>query len=69
MGIDFLDISQAQLKRWARLTDAKVRQEEGIFLAEGIKVIEELFASDWQTNAVLVLPGKNKNWKKLLRRK
>ena len=66
MGIDFLDISQAQLKRWARLTDAKVRQEEGIFLAEGIKVIEELFASDWQTNAVLVLPEKNKNWKKLL---
>ena len=66
MGIDFLDISQAQLKRWARLTDAKVRQEEGIFLAEGIKVIEELFVSDWQTKVILVLPEKNKNWEKLL---
>ncbi len=66
MGIDFLDISQTQLKRWARLTDAKVRQEEGIFIAEGIKVMEELFASDWQTKAVLVLPEKNKNWGKLL---
>jgi len=66
MGIDFLDISQAQLKRWARLTDAKVRQEEGIFIAEGIKVIEELFVSDWQTKAILVLPEKNKNWEKLL---
>lgn len=66
MGIDFLDISQAQLKRWARLTDAKVRQEEGIFIAEGIKVMEELFASDWQTKAILVLPEKNKNWEKLL---
>jgi TrmH family RNA methyltransferase len=68
MKIDFLDTSQAQLKRWVRLTDAKVRQEEGIFLAEGIKVIEELFASDWQTKAILVLPDKNKNWEKLLPR-
>lgn len=66
MGIDFLDISQAQLKRWARLTDAKVRQEEGIFIAEGIKVIDELFVSDWQIKAILVLPEKNKNWEKLL---
>jgi TrmH family RNA methyltransferase len=66
MGIDFLDISQAQLKRWARLTDAKVRQEEGIFIAEGIKVMEELFVSDWQTKAILVLPEKNKTWEKLL---
>ncbi len=66
MGIDFLDISQAQLKRWAKLTDAKVRQEEGIFLAEGIKVIEELFVSDWQAKAILVLTEKNKNWEKLL---
>lgn len=68
MGIDFLDISQAQLKRWARLTDTKVRQEEGIFLAEGIKVIEELFVSDWQAKAILVLTEKNKNWEKILER-
>jgi TrmH family RNA methyltransferase len=63
MKIDYPDISQAQLKKWARLTDAKVRQEEGIFLAEGIKVVEELLASDWQTKAILVLPEKIKYWK------
>jgi TrmH family RNA methyltransferase len=66
MGISFLDISQAQLKKWARLADAKVRQAEGMFLAEGVKVIEELFVSDWQINAILVLSEKNKNWEKLL---
>lgn len=68
MGINFLDISQAQLKKWARLTDAKVRQEERFFLAEGVKVIEELFASNWQIQAILVLPEKSKNWEKLLAR-
>ena len=66
MKIDYPDISQAQLKKWARLADAKVRQEEGIFLAEGIKVVEELLASDWQTKAILVLPEKNSQWEKLL---
>ena len=65
MKTDILNISQSQLKKWARLTDAKVRQEEGIFIAEGIKVIEELFVSNWQTKAILVLPEKNKNWEKL----
>jgi TrmH family RNA methyltransferase len=45
-----------------------VRQEEGIFIAEGIKVMEELLVSDWQTKAILVLPEKNKNWEKLLPR-
>ncbi len=58
MGIDFLNISQAQLKKWARLADAKVRQEEGIFLAEGIKVVEELLTSTWQAKALLIMPEK-----------
>jgi hypothetical protein len=39
MKADFLDISQAQLKRWARLDDNKFRQGEGIFLSEGVKVV------------------------------
>jgi TrmH family RNA methyltransferase len=58
--------SQNQLKRWARLTDSKARHAEGIFLAEGVKVVEELLSSDWQTEAILVLPEKIKHWKYLL---
>ena len=62
---EFLNISQAQLKKWARLDDAKARQEEGIFLAEGVKVVEELLSSDWQIKALLIMPEKIKYWEKL----
>jgi RNA methyltransferase, TrmH family len=65
MMADFLNISQTQLKRWARLDDVKIRQEEGIFLAEGVKVVEELLISDWQIQAFLVIPEKIKYWEKL----
>lgn len=66
MQTEFSSASQAQLKKWARLTDSKVRQKEGIFLAEGVKVVEELLSSDWQIEAVLVLPEKIKYWEKLV---
>jgi TrmH family RNA methyltransferase len=66
MKTEFLNISQAQLRRWARLDDNKFRHEEGIFLAEGVKVVEELLSSDWQTDAILVLPEKIKYWEKLV---
>jgi len=62
---DFLNISQTQLKRWARLADAKARKEEGTFLAEGVKVVEELLASDWNVDALLIMPEKVKYWEKL----
>ena len=62
---EFLNISQAQLKKWAKLDDAKVRQEEGIFIAEGVKVVEELLSSDWQIKALLIMPEKIKYWEKL----
>ena len=55
---EFLNISQAQLKRWARLNDAKARQEENLFLTEGVKVVEELLASNWQIKALLIMPEK-----------
>lgn len=61
----FLTPSQIQLKKWARLDDAKVRREEGVFLAEGVKVVEELLKSDWQIKALLVMPEKIKFWQKL----
>ena len=62
MKVEILNISQAQLKRWARLDDSKFRHAEGIFLAEGVKVIDELLSSDWQIEAFLVLPEKIKYW-------
>ena len=65
MKLSYQDISQAQLKKWTRLNDAKVRQEENIFLAEGVKVVEELLASDWEVNALLIMPDKIKYWEKL----
>jgi RNA methyltransferase, TrmH family len=66
MKTESLNISQAQLKRWARLDDNKFRHAEGIFLAEGVKVVEELLSSDWQIEAILVLPEKIKYWEKLV---
>jgi RNA methyltransferase, TrmH family len=65
MQTEFLNASQAQLKRWARLNDAKARQEENLFLAEGVKVVEELLVSDWQIKELLVMPEKIKHWDKL----
>lgn len=58
--------SQNQLKQWARLAEAKYRREDGLFLAEGVKVVEELLKSDWQTEAILVLPEKSLYWEKIL---
>jgi RNA methyltransferase, TrmH family len=62
----FSDISLAQLKRWARLDDAKFRRAEGRFLAEGVKVIAELLSSDWPVEAILVLTEKIKYWERLV---
>ena len=56
----YRDISAPQLKKWARLDDAKARREEGIFLAEGVKVVEELRAGDWEVRALLIMPDKIK---------
>lgn len=61
----FLTPSQIQLKKWAKLDDGKVRQEEGMFLAEGVKVVEELLKSGWSIKALLVMPEKIKFWQKL----
>jgi TrmH family RNA methyltransferase len=65
MQTEFPNASQTQLKRWARLADSKARQEEGLFLAEGVKVVEELLASDRQIKALLMIPEKIKYWEDL----
>jgi TrmH family RNA methyltransferase len=58
MQSDFPDVSQNQLKKWSKLAEVKYRREYGLFLAEGAKVVEELLKSEWQVEAVLVLPEK-----------
>ena len=66
MQSDFPNISQNQLKKWSKLADVKFRREEGLLLVEGAKVVEELLKSDWQIEAVLVLPGKISHWERLI---
>ncbi|MFO7569378.1 MAG: TrmH family RNA methyltransferase, partial [Smithellaceae bacterium] len=66
MQTAFATASQNQLKQWARLTYAKFRLEDALFLAEGVKVVEELFKSDWRPEALLVLPEKAAFWEKLI---
>jgi RNA methyltransferase, TrmH family len=65
MQTEFPNASQTQLKKWAKLADTKARQEEGLFLAEGVKVVEELLASDWQIKALLIMPEKIQYWEGL----
>jgi TrmH family RNA methyltransferase len=46
--------SKAQLKRWEKLTMEKYRRREGLFLAEGGKVVGELLRSGRPAEAILV---------------
>jgi TrmH family RNA methyltransferase len=46
--------SGSQLKRWEKLTTEKHRRREGLFLAEGGKVVGELLRSGRPVEAVLV---------------
>ncbi len=66
MPADFPHASQNQLKRWARLAQAKFRREDGLFVAEGVKVVQELLKSDWQAEAILVLPEKSGFWDNMI---
>jgi RNA methyltransferase, TrmH family len=66
METNFSIPSQAQIKKWTRLTDNKFRREEGLFLAEGVKVVAELLSSRWQIEAILLLPEKRKYWEKII---
>ncbi len=66
MQTDFPNASQNQLKKWARLTEVKFRRKDGLFLAEGVKVVGELLKSDWSVEAILVLPEKISYWEKLI---
>lgn len=49
---------KSQLKLWEKLGQIKYRHQEGLFLAEGLKVVRELLKSDWETRAILVMEKK-----------
>lgn len=66
MEANFSIPSQARIKKWTRLNDNKFRREERLFAAEGVKVVEELLSSAWQTQAILLLPEKIKYWEKII---
>ena len=53
---------RSQLKLWKKLSQAKYRHEEGLFLAEGYKVIQGLLDSEWKTRAILVSEKKISHW-------
>jgi TrmH family RNA methyltransferase len=53
---------RSQLKLWKKLSQVKYRHEEGLFLAEGYKVVQGLLDSEWKTRAILVLEKKNLHW-------
>jgi TrmH family RNA methyltransferase len=50
---------------WEKLRLAKFRQQEGFFLAEGLKVVQELLKSNWEIQAILVMEEKQQ-WRELL---
>ena len=50
--------SKSQLKLWMSLEQARVRKQENLFLAEGVKVVKELLQSAWKARALLILSGK-----------
>ena len=54
--------SQAQIKLWGKLDRSKVRRREGLCLAEGFKVVQELLRSPWKVEAILVMDEKKGLW-------
>jgi TrmH family RNA methyltransferase len=46
---------RSQLALWQKLGQTKYRHQEGLFLAEGLKVVQELLKSDWETRAILIM--------------
>jgi TrmH family RNA methyltransferase len=57
---------KAQLKRWGKLTIEKYRRREGLFLAEGGKVVGELLRSGRRVEALLVCEENTGQWETLL---
>jgi TrmH family RNA methyltransferase len=59
---------KAQLRRWEKLTMEKHRRREGLFLAEGAKIVGELLRSGRPVEALLVRGEEAGKWEGLLAR-
>ncbi len=57
---------KAQVKGWGKLTQEKYRRREGLFLAEGGKVVGELLRSGRALEALLVREENRDRWEALL---
>lgn len=51
---DLPELSRTSLRRLAQLQQKKFRQEQGLFLAEGRKIVEEALASQWPIRQIVV---------------
>ena len=60
--------SRSQLKQWKKLSMAKYRRREGLFLAEGGKVVAELLGSGRPVETRLVSEESAGRWQGLLDR-
>jgi RNA methyltransferase, TrmH family len=58
--------SKTQLKQWKKLSLAKYRRREGLFLAEGGKVVAELLGSGRPVQTLLVSDASAEKWQRLL---
>ena len=58
--------SRSQLKQWKKLSMGKYRRREGLFLAEGGKVVAELLRSGWPVETLLVSGESAGRWQDLL---
>lgn len=66
MEAEYRDISLNQLKKWAGLAETRGRRGEGLFIAEGVKVVDELLKSGRPVEAFLVMPEKKPYWEKVV---
>jgi RNA methyltransferase, TrmH family len=60
--------AKAQLKQWKKLSMAKYRRRDGLFLAEGGKVVAELLGSGRPVETLLVNGDSADRWQTLLAR-
>ena len=68
MGEGICKPQKGQIKQWKKLSMAKYRREEGLFLAEGAKVVAELLKSGRPLDALLISEETAGRWEALLSR-
>lgn len=68
MVVEGIRPPKGQIKAWRKLAQAKYRRQEGLFLAEGGKVVAELLRSGRPLAALLVREEDRQRWAPLLAR-